>query len=114
MRKISEEDKEYINADKFFKRCIRHKEGTCKGRITIDHVLTFGSKQIAELWNYIPVCEYHHGVEHYQDCGALDKEINKWAALNRATDLELMPYCKAINYIKMREQLNRKYGIFKQ
>lgn len=110
MRKISPEDKEYINADKFFKTCIRAKEGTCKGRITIDHVLIFAGKQIAELWNYIPNCEYHHGVENYQDKGDLNKEINTWAALNRATDLELMPYCKAINYITMRDKLNKKYG----
>ena len=43
---------------------------------------------------------------------ALNKEINVWIALNRATDEELKKYSKAIDYIRMREVLNKKYGVY--
>jgi hypothetical protein len=65
------------------------------------------------MWNYIPLCEYHHSVGKFQDGGALDKEKNTWMALNRATNEELIKYSKCVDYIKLRERLNIKYGTHK-
>ena len=109
MRKIPAEHKKVIDSDPYFKKCARQSYN-CAGRITIEHALIFGGKQIAELWNYIPLCAYHHAVEQYQDGGDLKKELNIKIALNRATDDELRKYSKAIDYIKMRTRLNMIYG----
>ncbi|WP_087877691.1 hypothetical protein [Bradyrhizobium sp. ORS 285] len=38
------------------------------------------------------------------------KELCDWIMLNRATDDELRPYCKAIDYISRKRLLNLKYG----
>lgn len=111
MRPIPEAHKQVIDSDKYYKKCVRHKEGTCRGRITIDHCLTFGSKQISELWNYVPTCAYHHAVDNFQSGGDLNRELQTYYALNRATDEELKKYSKAINYIDLKRRLNIKYGV---
>ena len=98
-----------ILADKYYKRCARHEDGNCGGRITFEHTLLFKGKQIQEKWSLIPLCEYHHDVLSYQDIGELNKEKNVWIALNRATDEELLKYSKAINYLELRDRLNKKY-----
>ena len=98
LRKQLSEDPEYL-------KCSRLNDGNCGGRITWEHTLIFGGKQIQERWAIIPLCEYHHDVNTYQDRGDLQKEKNVWIALNRATDAELLQYSKAVNYIKLRERL---------
>jgi hypothetical protein len=97
----------------YYKRCARrgllldHECGAdpITGKlIEWEHCFIFGGKQIQEKWAIIPICyKVHRG-------GELDKEINRWIALNRATNEELKKYSKAIDYIEMRERLNRKYG----
>jgi hypothetical protein len=82
----------------------------CDGRITWEHTLTYGGHQIDEVWAIIKLCEYHHSVNKHQDGGNLNKEKNVWVALNRATDEELLKYSKCVDYIKLRERLNFKYG----
>ncbi len=82
----------------------------CDGRITWEHTLIYGGRQIDEAWAIIKICEYHHAVNKYQDGGNLNKEKNIWVALNKATDDELRKYNKTIDYISMRERLNKKYG----
>jgi len=86
--------------------CARKSEGGCAGRITWEHTLTFGNKQIDEVWAIIKLCARHHSVDEWQDCGLLDKKKNVKIALNRATDAELMKYSKAINYLELRKRLN--------
>jgi hypothetical protein len=113
MRPIPPTHKKVIDSDPFFKKCARCIDGGCAGRITIEHALIYGGRQIAELWAYVPLCEYHHAVNKFQDGGDLQKEKNVWVALNRATDAELLAYSKAINYLRERERLNQKYGVFK-
>jgi len=110
MRKISSKVKE--NLLKEPQICARYRDGGCDGRITWEHTLIYGSKQIDEVWAIIFLCEYHHSVNKHQDGDGLDKEKNVWIALNRATDEELKRYSKAVDYIKMRERLNKKYGQF--
>lgn len=69
-----------------------------------EHVFTFGGSKINEAWAIISICWLvHRG-------GKLNKEINRWISLNRATDEELKAKSKAIPYINMREHLNKLYG----
>jgi hypothetical protein len=89
--------------------CARQNED-CSGRITWEHALIYAGKQIDEVWAIIHLCAYHHEVDEFQDGGGLDKEINVWIALNRATTDELLQYSKAIDYQRMRTRLNNKYG----
>lgn len=97
-----------------YKICSRRIDGGCKGRITLEHAIIFAGKQVNSKWAIIPLCEYHHAVNTYQDGGDLDKDINKCIALNRATDAELDMISKVIDYKKERERLNEKYrGIYK-
>ena len=110
MRKIPEELREGMANDPFYKLCSRRADGGCSGRITWEHSIIFASKQLNEKWAIIPLCEYHHSVNSFQDGGDLNKEKNVWIALNRATDIELRSISKAINYLQLRERLNAKYG----
>ena len=62
-----------------------------------------GSK-LNEKWAIIPICWLvHRG-------GKLDKQINEWLALNRATDEELAKYPRA-KFKERRDVLNRRYGV---
>lgn len=106
MRKISQNVKQ-----KVLERpqvCARAGEG-CAGRITWEHALIYAGRQIDEAWAIVLLCERHHGVNTYQDCGDLQKEKNVWIALNQATNEELQKYSKAIDYIRLRNTLNAKY-----
>lgn len=113
MRPIPTAHKKQIDQDPFYKKCARRNDGECGGRITIEHCLIFAGKQIAEMWNYIPLCERHHSVLSYQDRGDLQKEKNVWIALNRATEQDLLKYSKSINYLDLKNRLNKKYGTYK-
>ena len=90
--------------------CALRRFGGCGGRITREHCLTYGGRQIDEAWAIIKICARHHGVDQYQDNGILDKEKNVWVALNKATDAELQAYSKAIDYVSLKKRLNEKYG----
>jgi hypothetical protein len=61
---------------------------------------------VNEIWAIIPICWLvHRG-------GKLDKRINEWIALNRATDEDLAKYPKKeAEWRKGRELLNRRYGL---
>jgi len=107
MRKISSKVKEKLLQEPDI--CAL-KDNNCSGRITWEHCLCYGGKQIDEAWSIIKICAKHHSVDQYQDSGLLNKEKNIWIALNKATDEELLKYSKVINYIEKRKQLNEKYG----
>lgn len=103
MRKISPQVKEALLAEPDV--CARRKEGGCAGRITWEHALIYGGKQIDETWAIIKLCARHHSVDQYQDCGLLNKKKNIKIALNRATDEELKKYSKA-DYQQLKKTLN--------
>lgn len=108
MRKISPKVKAQLEKEP--QVCARGKDGSCAGRITWEHALTYAGKQIDEVWAIIKLCERHHAVNGYQDMGAMNKEKNVWIALCRATDEELKKYSKAINLIDLRDRLTLIYG----
>lgn len=88
MRPIPLKHRKQIDTDPFFKRCVRFEEGSCSGRITIEHVFIYANRQISEMWNYLPLCWFHH-----LDKG-LDKRLNERIALSRVTEEELSKYPK--------------------
>jgi len=85
VRPIPPKHRKLIDEDPFFKTCIRSSEGTCSGRITIEHCWVYRSRQINEIWAYVPLCWQHHLVD-------LDKNYNRYISLTRATKEELAQY----------------------
>lgn len=70
-----------------------------------EHAMYYAGKQIQERWAIIPICWYvHRG-------GELDKEKNRFLALNRASDEDLEKYPRA-NFKQQREYLNNSYPQF--
>lgn len=109
---MSKELREELAQDPEYSRCSLQGHGECGGRITREHALIHAGKKIQERWAIIPLCAKHHNVDEYQDDKTMVKEMNVWVALNRATDEELFRYSKAVNYIFVRERLNKKYGVY--
>lgn len=93
--------------------CMRASEGNCSGRLTKEHAIIYAGKQLQEEWAILDICEYHHGVNNFQDRGDLRKEKHVWIALNRAPEDRLIALSKAENKIALRDRLNAKYGVYK-
>lgn len=88
MRPIPPLHRNQIDTDPYYRVCARSGEGGCAGRITIEHVFIYAGRQICEMWNYLPLCWFHH-------LGAgLDKRLNEYLALLRVTTAELSKYPK--------------------
>ena len=49
MRPISSKNKAIIDSDPYYKVCARHLDGSCDGRITIEHALIFHTEHSMEL-----------------------------------------------------------------
>lgn len=100
--------------DPYYRVCARQEalhDHECKGRITWEHALTHAGKKVQARWAIIPLCEWAHSVNRCQDGGGLNKGINVWLALNRATNADLVQISKAIDYVRMRAVLDAKYGV---
>ena len=98
-----------ILEDDYYKRCVRHQEGSCGGRVTFEHCWVYASKQIQEHWAIIPLCERHHGVLSYQDRGDLQKDLNQWYSIHRASEDDFARYPRKA-WIQIRAALDAKYG----
>lgn len=102
MRKIPAGTRKQIDLDPFYKTCIRAHEGTCQGRITIEHSLYYQGRQISDPFALLPLCWHHHLNDN-------KKRFNQWVALNRASDEALAKYPKA-DWKRLREYLNHVFG----
>lgn len=107
MRRIPDSVKHQLEAEPNV--CARRTDSPCGGRITWEHAIIYAGKQLNEVWAIIKLCEKHHGVNSYQDRGELDKERNVHIALNRATENELRAISKSVDYLALRDRLNKKY-----
>ena len=97
-----------------YKTCLRRtllKDHICEPNplngqlIEWEHAIRFKGPKLNEIWAIIPICYLvHRG-------GKLNKEINVWIALNRATTEELKAISKAEDYLATRDRLNAKYGV---
>lgn len=103
-----------LSKDPFYARCVRHKEDTCKGRITWEHAFIYAGKQIDEDWAILPLCEYHHDVGEYQDRGDLDKALGQYVSLARAVSTgtfeEIQRVYPRTNWEQLFKYLKSKYG----
>lgn len=105
--------KEEMNNDPEYQGCmLRAYAGhICGGRPnTREHAILYGGKRLRDKkWAIISVCARGHEVDEYQDAGTMNKDLNVWCALNRASDEELLEYPRA-GFIKLRVYLNSIYG----
>lgn len=108
MTKIPEKVKLEILKNDFYKQCCMSFLSSCGGRITWEHSLIYGGKQVQEMGAIIPVCEKHHGVNKYQDVTSINKEISQWIALTRMQD-KFYLYPKS-DWVQRLTYLNNKYG----
>lgn len=104
MRAIPMRKRNKMNADPFYKVCIRSILGECdcEGRIEFEHCFIYAGKQLNEIWAIIPCCTYHH-----RGAG-LNKELNKLVALMRATPNDFVKYPKK-NWQTELDYLANKY-----
>lgn len=95
------------------RKCLRSDEGDCQGRITMEHAIMYAGKQVQEEWAILPICEFHHGVNNFQDRGNLNKQKHVWIALNRAPEERLREMSKGEDKIALRGRLNAIHGVYK-
>lgn len=71
-----------------------------------EHALIYAGKQVQKHFAIVPLCWWAHRGP------GLNKEINVWIALNRATQLEMLELTTkgAMDYCVYRGYLNSKYG----
>lgn len=101
-----------LASDPYYRTCARAgiHEHRCAGRITWEHSMYFGGSQLQKRWCIIPLCAKAHNVDEWQDRGDMDKEVNVWIALNRATQEEILEVSKGRDYFLYRGYLNRRFG----
>lgn len=112
---MSQALREEVGIDPEYFRCALQglQFGACGGRVTREHSLIHAGKKIQEKWAIIPCCAAHHGVDFFQDAPTeAPKDVRVWVALNRASDDELRPFSRVINYIRERSRLNEKFGAY--
>lgn len=102
MRPIPLNHRKIIDSDPYFRQCAR-RSGDCSGRITIEHSFLFKNAQVSEIWAYVPLCWHHHLGK------GLNKEMNRWLALRRATAEDLAKYPKT-DWVQMKAYLMKKYA----
>lgn len=104
MRKIEPALRQEMEADPFYSKCCI--TGLSNKAVKIDwhHNLIYGGKQVNAKFCILPLADFvHRNIVKY-------KEKCNWIMLNRATEEELEKYSKAIDYKRMKEVLNKKYG----
>lgn len=114
MNNIPTKLRKELAGDSYYRHCAR--EGLhgheCAGRVTWEHAMYFNGSQLQKRWAIVPLCAKAHSVDEWQDRGDMDKEINQWIALNRASQDDLLEVSKATDYFLYRGYLNRKYGAY--
>jgi hypothetical protein len=104
VRKLDPAQRERLAADPFMSRCCI--TGRADEKIDWHHNLIFAGRQVNEDWAILPLIRSIHDRAFSPEI----KDRCDWVMLNRATDEQLTPYCKAIDLIRRREILNQRYG----
>lgn len=102
MSPIPLKHRKIIAVEPFYQKCVRAAEGTCDGRITIEHAFIYSGRQIQELWNYVPLCWYHHLGRGFK------KQYGQWIALMRGLGEAIKKYPKR-NWLQDKKYLDRKF-----
>jgi hypothetical protein len=101
MRSIPPKIRKQIDEEPYYKKCARL-SSECSGRITIEHSFIYSGRQVNELWALLPLCWHHH-------LGSgLDKRINEYLSLQRATEEDLAKYPKR-DWKQLKKYLSFKY-----
>lgn len=113
MNNIPTKLRQELAEDPIYRRCLRARildDHYCIGdpiaypkKIEWEHAIIHAGKQVQKRWAIIPICWWAHRGP------GLEKEINIWLALNRATDEELAEFPRT-DWIQKRKYLNSKYG----
>lgn len=102
-----------LAADPFYKTCARYEalhDHEClpnplnRKLIEWEHAIIFGGKQVQARYAIVPICWWAHSGP------GLNKKMNVWIALNRATNDELLGLSKAMDYFLYRDELNKYFG----
>jgi hypothetical protein len=93
--------REEMNNDPFMHSCCLANEN-CEGLIEWHHNLIYGGKRQNEKWAILPLCSWHHAIEKQKD---IKKELNKIMVF-RATEEELIPFCKVVDWISLKYAQN--------
>jgi hypothetical protein len=114
MNNIPPKLRRLLEANPYYKMCARAGDGACAGRITWEHAIIYAGRQVQEVWAIIPLCKRHHNIEEYQTSGSLDKQINVFIALSRATPEDLKKYPRE-DWGQMKKRvifiIRKRYGI---
>lgn len=112
MQAIPSSLREELAEDPFYTKCSRKvllNDHICRpdpltGKlIEWEHAFIYAGNQIQEKWAIIPICYLvHRG-------GKLNKEVNEWIALNRASEEDLTKYPKR-DWKQRKAYLNAKYS----
>ena len=106
LRKIPLKLVKDLECDPFYKKCCI--TGRSDEKLEWHHNLIYAGKQVNEKFCILPLLQsIHREIVKY-------KEKCDWIMLNRATDIELEKYSKAIDYKQMKVNLNKKYGVYTQ
>ena len=93
-----------LSKDPYYSQCVRE-NCECEGRITWEHAIIVGGRQLQRRWAIIPLCVFHHLGE------GLNKEVNQCIALCRATEEDLLEFPKAYSRLKqLKQYLIGNYG----
>lgn len=104
MRLISMKQRQEMNIDPFMKAsCL-----SGGSPVEWHHNMIYGGKQSNEWWTILPLTKEEHRKADNKEI----KEKLNWIMLNRARDSEILPFCKAVNYLAMKNKLNEKYGVY--
>lgn len=104
--------RKHLNALPRMHQCERSDEGCPEdAELTWEHA--FGRKEQRE-WQIICLCEYHHGVNKYQDRGDMNKELNQHIALQYATEGDFLAEPRkaegSTGWRQKKKYLEGKYG----
>lgn len=124
---IPEKLKKEMDTDPFYSTCCLYgqRDHVCEGRITREHAVIVAGNRVNKKWAIIPLCAKYHEVDQYQDSHNMDKQMNIWVALNRATEQDIKeiygegmysqvtPLMKCAELIRLKERLNKLYGVYR-
>lgn len=102
MRPIPPKLRKDLEKDPYYKLCCI----TGARDVQWHHNLIFAGRQVNERWCILPLSEKIHDLARNKEV----KEILDWIMINRATEEQLKIYSKAVDYVIMKETLNKKYG----
>ena len=91
-----------MDEDPFYEQCCI----TGETDVEWHHALIFAGQRVNRKFCILPVSKEIHRIADRKDI----KEKLNWIMLNRASESELIEFSKAIDYRRMKVELNKKYG----